>query len=114
MNTPGLLAAMLAVAPLGAAAQQEQARPAPSQPGCAGADDGARASGALPARASVKPAPQQGTVVPANRVLSYTVTPSLRAMRAVREKEAARAPDTPPDAGPDCVPRTGQSDREKS
>lgn len=112
MNKPGLFAAMLAVAAPGASAQQEQPCPPPAQ-ACPGADDAARASGALPARATVEPAPQLGSVAPANRVLSHTVTPSLRAMRAASEKEAARAPDPPRDPGTECVPRTGQLEPKK-
>lgn len=113
MNKPGLLAVLSVIAPLCAAARQEPAPPAPP-PDCGGADDTWRASGALPARASVAPAPQLGSVAPANRVLSHTETPSMRAMRAAREKEAARdggrAPDMPPESGTACAPKGGQQD----
>lgn len=113
MNKPGLLAVLSVIAPLCAAAPQEPAPPAPP-PDCGGADDTWRASGALPARASVAPAPHLGSVAPANRVLSHTETPSMRAMRAAREKEAAReggrAPEAQSQSGTPCVPKTGPQD----
>ena len=108
MNKPVLLAAMVAALPLGAGAQQgnpgsptQEAQP---QPGCPGVEEAPRASSALPARASTKPEPQLGSVAPNSRVPSHVVTPSMRAMRAVIAKEAARATGAAPGAGTACVP----------
>ena len=107
MHKPVLFAAMVAALPLGAAAQANPeaapAKPAP-QSGCAGLEEAPRASSALPARASTKPAPELGTVAPNTRVPSHTVTPSLRAMRAARAKEAAREAGHSKEADPGCVP----------
>jgi hypothetical protein len=106
MHKPVLFAAMVAALPLEAAAQQNPdiapGKPAP-QSGCAGFEEAPRASSALPARASAKPAPELGTVAPNTRVPSHTVTPSLRAMRAASEKEAARAAGDQRAGSADCA-----------
>lgn len=91
MHTPVLFAAMVAALPLGAAAQPApDPVPAPAAPptGCAALEEAPRAASALPARASTRPAPELGAVAPNTRVPSHTVTPSMRAMRAARAKQA--------------------------
>jgi len=110
MHKPVLFAAMVAALPalpLSAAAQANPeaapGKPAP-QPGCADAEETPRASSALPARASTKLAPELGTVAPNTRVPSHTDTPSLRAMRAARAKEAARAGGDQGAADTGCPP----------
>jgi hypothetical protein len=112
MNKPLLFAAMVAALPLGAAAQQGDADAmqgkAPPQPGCAGAEEAPRASSALPARASTRPVPQLGTVAPNTRVPSHTVTPSMRAMRAARAKEATHADRDALASDAQCAPAVSQ------
>ena len=107
MHKPVLFAAMVAALPLGATAQSNPdtspTHPTP-QSGCAGAEEAPRASSALPARASTKPAPELGAVAPNTRVPSHTVTPSVRAMRAARAKEAARVDEHPATADTGCAP----------
>ena len=110
MHKPVLFAAMLSALPalpLSAAAQANPdaapAKPAP-QSGCADAEEAPRAASALPARASTKPAPELGSVAPNTRVPSHTVTPSLRAMRAARAKEATREREHPAAADSGCAP----------
>jgi hypothetical protein len=95
MNKPLLLAVMVAALPACATAQE--AKPgtppgqAPSPPGCAGLPEAPRASSALPARASTRPAPQLGAVARSAWVPSHAETPSLRAMRAAKAREAGQA-----------------------
>ena len=107
MHKPVLFAAVVAALPLGAAAQTNPdtapGKPAP-QSGCPDVEEAPRASSALPARASTRPAPELGTVAPNTRVPSHAVTPSLRAMRAARAKEGARTLDAPPGARTNCGP----------
>ncbi len=91
MQTPVLFAAMVAALPLGAAAQPApEPAPTPITPptGCTPFEEAPRAASALPARASTRPAPELGAMAPNTRVPSHTVTPSMRAMRAARAKEA--------------------------
>ena len=91
MYQPVLFAAVVAALPLGAAAQPApEPAPTPTAPptGCAAFEEAPRAASALPARAGTRPAPELGAVAPNTRVPSHTVTPSMRAMRAARAKEA--------------------------
>jgi hypothetical protein len=107
MHKPVLFAAMVAALPVGATAQGNPGaapgKPAP-QSGCAGPEEEARASSALPARASTKPAPELGSVAMNTRVPSHTVTPSMRAMRAATAKDAARVVGEPNAADTGCAP----------
>lgn len=87
MNTPVLLAAMLAALP-GATLGQEEGTPVPApRQDCT---EVPRADSAVPARATTGPAPQLGSVAPNTRVPSHTMTPSRRAMAAA----SARAEKT--------------------
>ena len=108
MNTPVLVAAMMAALPICAAAQEagpgsEPAR-TPASSSCTGLDETPRAASTLPARASAKPEPQLGSVASNARVPSHAETPSMRAMRAARAKEAGHAPDAPAGAITVCAP----------
>jgi len=110
MHKPVLFAAMVAALPALPLSAAAQANPeaAPGKPaaqsGCADAEETPRASSALPARASTKPAPELGTVAPNTRVPSHTDTPSLRAMRAATAREAARKGGEPKEADTGCAP----------
>jgi len=91
MYQPVLFAAVVAALPFGAAAQTApDPAPTPVLPpaGCIPPEEAPRAASALPARAGTRPAPELGAVAPNTRVPSYTFTPSMRAMRAARAKEA--------------------------
>ena len=107
MNTPVLVAAMIAALPICAAAQEAGPGTAPArtpaQSGCTGLDETPRAASALPARASTKPEPQLGSVASNARVPSHADTPSMRAMRAASAKEIGDAPDAPTGAVTGCA-----------
>lgn len=107
MKPPILFSVMLAALPVCAAAQAPKPGSAPARPDCTGSATASaqvpRASGALPARASTRPEPQRSSVAPPARVPSHTETPSLRAMRSARAKEAGSAPDAPAGTGLDCA-----------
>lgn len=107
MNTPVLLAAVMAALPICAQAQDTGPGAPPGKTaapsGCSGLAEAPRAASALPARASTRPAPQLGSVAPNSRVPSHAETPSLRAMRAARAKQAGPGPDAPADAGIGCA-----------
>lgn len=105
MHKPVLFAAMVAALPLGAGAQSAP-DPAPTPPapptGCAAVEEAPRAASALPARATTRAAPELGAVAPNTRVPSHTLTPSMRAMRAARAKEARNLSGDPSATG-DCA-----------
>ena len=102
MKKPLLWAAVLVALPPAAPAQEGKPASAAHQPDCA---DAPRAASALPARASTKPEPQQGTVAPNTRVPSHTVTPSSRAMAAASAR-AEKTTNEEKNAGGPCADAT--------
>ena len=111
MKAPLLIAAVCAGLP-GCAMQDPAAPVAPGTelfaPACAMHDGAARASSALPARASTGPAPQLGSVAPNTRVPSHACTPSMRAMERAMAAQAAGGENTTPPACP-CTSATPAS-----
>ncbi|MBD8529840.1 MULTISPECIES: hypothetical protein [unclassified Massilia] len=84
MNMLLLIAAACAALPgcaAGQAVPESRTVAAPPAP-CVTPVDSARASSALPARASTRPEPQLGSIAAAGRVPSHALTPSARAMAA--------------------------------
>lgn len=92
MNKPLLIAAVCAALPACAAQDPAPAMP-PAKAAMAahcGMPDHAPASGALPARAGTRPAPQMGTVAPNARVPSHVMTPSMRAMEQAMAEQGGQ------------------------
>lgn len=104
MNKPVLLAALAAALPVHVLAQEAGPGAAPPQRDCAAGAELPPASGALPARAGTKPEPQLGTVAPNTRVPSQVDTPSMRAMRTARARDARRVADTAAGVDAQCAP----------
>lgn len=121
MNKPLLIATLFAGMPACAmqatgqdgAPAAETAAAAPAAAQCGMPAEPPPATGALPARATVTPEPQRGSVAPNSRVPSQVVTPSMRAMERAR---AAQAGHVDKKAQEECAEpaTTGSSARDRT